>query len=71
MKEEGWSVDKIKAKAKEIEARVKDPETAHVLKDELYHDFIQHVSKHADGNLSAMAKEVLKTQKIQFPRWFA
>ena len=49
-----------------------DPEKAHVMEDELYLSFIRSVA--FDGccdRVNEMAKEVLKADDIEFPRWCA
>ncbi len=54
-----------------INQAARDPETAHILEDELYHEFILHVATHGDENLRNMAMLVLRSKDISFPRWCA
>lgn len=52
-----------------IEHAKDDYEVAHGLEDGLHHDFIAHIATLSMlPNLSAMAKEILKTDNIDFPR---
>ena len=64
------AVSDIAAQAGGSEDEV-DPEAAHFLEDRLMRQFILHVSQSGLGELSEMASEVLKTQDIRFPRWYA
>ena len=50
-----------------IRDAAKDPEKAHALEDELFIKFIGHVANQPTA-LGEMAREVLKTSEIQFPR---
>jgi len=54
-----------------IEAMSFDAEMAHVEEDQLYADFIRHVQDEAGTELSEMARLVLTTSEIEFPRWCA
>ena len=47
-----------------------DPETSHILEDELQEEVLQAIANGAE-NSSELAKEVLKTSEIDFPRWYA
>ena len=48
-----------------------DPEVAHGLEDNLYETFIKSIAKDGPDNLKKIAKKILKTKKIDFPRWCA
>lgn len=65
------TLDEIRAAVAEIEALKGDDEAAHSLEDALHVDFIHHVADVAGGELSEMAREVLRTEKIDFARWCA
>lgn len=54
-----------------IAAAAGDNETAHILQDDLFVEFIAHVAITAPEPWSSMAAEVLKTKDIQFSRWYA
>ena len=50
----------------------KDAEEAHGLEDNLYHEFVRMVAEeYSDITplLAAMAEQVLRSEKIEFPRW--
>jgi len=69
-KEEGkMTLKEAKKKIAEIESRKDDDESAHILEDGLYEEFILHVAECGDRSLKMMAKAVLKTKDIDFARW--
>lgn len=63
-------LDHIKSSVEEINRLRWDFETAHSLEDQLYRRFVEHVAEQG-GELGAMAKQVLKTKEIDFPRYTA
>lgn len=66
------TLEKIKKSIEKIEESSDDPESAHSQEDQLYYDFIKFVSKYdPNHDIAKMAKEVLKTEKIDFTRWCA
>ena len=60
----------IQGKIDEIKKEMDDPEVAHGMEDDLYAEFIEHISKREDS-LGEMAKLVLTTEGLDFSRWFA
>lgn len=46
-------------------------EAAHSFEDDLYFDFVKHVANSKLGEVSLIAKEVLKTKRFDFGRWYA
>ena len=48
-----------------------DHETAHSLEDNLFHDFVLHISETGTGEQKKLASLVLKTKNIEFKRWCA
>lgn len=60
----------IKLRLDNIEKSKGDYESAHGLEDNLYQKFVEHVST-TDGDLGVMAKEILKSKEIDFPRYCA
>lgn len=48
-----------------------DYESAHATEDRLYTRFVQHVAVSGPEDLSAMAKKILETKSIDFPRYSA
>jgi len=64
-------LDYIKQKVNNIREIRGDAEGAHSYEDDLYSEFISHVAESGSQEFAAMAKEVLKTQEIKFPRWCA
>ena len=65
------NLSQVKQKIDEIAASQWDDEAAHSLEDNLYFDFVKHVSEVADGELKDTALEVLKTKELDFARWCA
>jgi len=61
-------IKEIKERVDEIKQKVGDPEMAHGLEDKLYKDFIKLVAKEGSEPHRTMAKEVLKTSKLNFWR---
>jgi len=67
------TIEKINERLQNIEAIKGDPEMAHVGQDELHQEFIAYVADleaHLP-ELAAKAKLVLKTNEINFARWYA
>lgn len=65
----GLTIDQVNEKVREIRGAQKDYERAHILEDQLYLDFVAHVYTSSDDEeLSAMARQVLVTRSINFPR---
>ena len=48
-----------------------DDEMAHVTEKDLLRNLVIHVSLAGDARLKEMAKEALKSEDIEFSRWFA
>ena len=65
------TIDDIKTELEHIKKIASDDESAHSLEDQLHKRFIQFIAGTADENLAKMAREVLKSSKIQFERWCA
>lgn len=65
------NLEDIKAAVAEIEAMKGDDETAHIKEDELHVAFIAYVAAAGPAKLVEMAREVLKTEGIEFCRWHA
>lgn len=61
------TLKEIKRRIIEIEKISDDDEQAHYQEDCLYWDFIKHVAR-TKGEFQEMAKEILKTQEIDFTR---
>lgn len=65
------TLQEIKRTVKAIDDVQSDPEVAHGLEDTLFENFTRHVAKMGDDELQKMARAVLKSKKIDFPRWMA
>jgi hypothetical protein len=48
-----------------------DDEAAHGFEDSMYKEFVQFIVDNYKGEISKMAKELRKTEKIDFARWCA
>jgi hypothetical protein len=64
-------LEECKSRVANIRKIAGDDEAAHCSEDGLYFDFIKYVAESADEELAAMAKEILKTEDIDFARWYA
>jgi len=64
-------INAIKRRVSEIDKAKGDYECAHGMEDQLMQDFIKHVAENAPRGLARMAREVLKTEDIDFPRYCA
>ena len=65
------NIKQVKDTVKKIKEISGDSEYAHGVEDDLYRDFVKHVSESKNKKLSNMAKEVLKTKDMDFERWYA
>ena len=61
----------IQSAVKNIEKVKGDAEVAHSMEDEMYRMFVEWVSNTGTVEQTQMAKELLKTKEINFPRWCA
>jgi hypothetical protein len=61
----------IEKAIKQIKGYAHDPEFAHSLEDALRGRFIDYVANTAHVELAEMARLVLSTDEIDFPRWSA
>lgn len=64
-------INEIKRRVQRIEQAKSDYECAHEMEDQLMQYFIKHVAENAPRGLARMAREVLKTEDIDFPRYCA
>jgi len=48
-----------------------DSELAHISEDALHLDFIKYISETGTEEQREMAEEVLKSEKLDFARWFS
>lgn len=62
----------------EIEDRVEtidrikgDYEMAHAMEDRLMRDFVEFVAQSGDDHMATLARAVLKTEELDFPRYCA
>jgi hypothetical protein len=62
------NIDKIKLEVARIDAMKGDYEIAHSAEDSLRDDFILYVAEHGESGLAEMAREVLKTNELDFAR---
>jgi hypothetical protein len=54
-----------------IGGMIADDENAHVEEDDLYLAILEYFAAVAPPDLANLAKEALKTQKLEFDRWYA
>lgn len=62
------TLDDIKREVQSISSIASDSEGAHEKEDALYVQFIEFVAGHSDQELAGMARAVLATKEISFPR---
>ncbi len=65
------TLEDVKKEVADIERVMGDDEMAHSYEDALHESFIHHIADSDLGELSEMAKEVLKTSDLNFARWCA
>ena len=64
------TTEDVKGRIKEIRSRRDDPDVAHLMEDRLFHDFVREVSLRQD-EVGRIAREVLRSEKIKFSRWYS
>jgi len=64
------TVEYVQAYVNDIEAIQYDAETAHSLEDELRAMFIKYIAER-DDELGHLARIILSTNNLSFPRWCA
>ena len=65
------TIEEVQNRVQDIASTAGDPEDQHELEDKLHVDVLKQVASSGDPILSRIAKEALKTQDIDFPRWYA
>ena len=74
------TLEEIRAKVREIKALQDNNQAAHVKEDKLYHAFIKEIAQQDEeeargyvfcADLAEKAREILKTDDIDFVRWYA
>lgn len=63
------TIEEIKRRVAAIENAQGDPNIAHDLEDSLLKDFVRYVARSGSPIFSEMAKEILKANELDFPRW--
>jgi hypothetical protein len=61
----------IQRRIEEIESNKRDDQRAHSEEDRLREDFIVFIAENGNKKLSEMAREIMKTNDIDFARWCA
>jgi len=64
-------VEDVRKRVERIRAMAGDYEVAHGEEDELYRDVLEMAAKQKHSNVGACAREALKAQAIDFPRYCA
>ena len=65
------NLEYVKQQVAKIDAMKADDESAHSAEDALRAEFIALVAEVGSQELAEMAREVLKTDEIEFSRWCA
>ena len=65
------NIDEAKLGVGEIGNWASDDESAHILEDKLRGDFIRYVATDGPEWLKEIAVEILRTEDIEFARWYA
>jgi hypothetical protein len=63
--------DQVRAKVNRIKEVIDDPEAAHGREDDLWAWVLKAIANDNCTDPAACAKEALKTQKLDFSRWYA
>lgn len=64
------SADDVRQRVEAIKAVMRDDEAAHSMEDELWRDVLKAIAAGAT-NAAELAAEALKTQELNFSRWYA
>jgi len=64
------TIDEVRERVDDIRHGAGDDETAHGMEDNLYIDVLEAIANGA-GNPEKLAAEALKTQEIEFYRWYS
>ncbi|MEK5308355.1 hypothetical protein [Bacillus sp. FSL M8-0326] len=66
------TADDVRKRVEDIrrEAEAEDDETAHGMEDDLYAEVLKAIANGADSP-EKLAAEALKTEKIEFYRWYS
>ena len=65
------TIDEVKERVKAIAVIAHDPESAHVLEDQLWEDVLECISANWSDNPRELAAQALMTRGIDFERWYA
>jgi hypothetical protein len=66
---EEMSLEYIQETLSEIEEE--DTETAHIIEDDLYKEFLEYIANGGTDNLVEKAKLILTSQELLTERWYA
>ena len=55
----------------QIKELTSDPESAHIVEDDMLREFVKHVAAGGYGELSEVAQIVASSADIRFSRWYA
>lgn len=67
----GVDIEQIKTRIKHIREIADDDAMAHIKESELRDDFVVYIAQNGTPDLAEMATEILKTDEIEFSRWFS
>ena len=65
------TIDDVRLAIADIKSEKWDSEVRHIQEDKLRADFIAYIATLGIAGVSDVAAEVLKTDEIQFTRWYA
>jgi len=68
LREKIMTKNEVKKRVKDIKDSADDYESAHSMEDDLYQDVLNAIAEGAE-DAAVLAKEALKTTKINFPRY--
>jgi hypothetical protein len=71
MVEPNMTVEDVRERLERIKQAAGDPEVAHGREDSLREDVLRHIANGWCSDPMALAHEVLKSEEIDFPRWYA
>ncbi len=63
-------VDEVRERVAEIAKKAGDPEVAHIAEDTLWLAVLQNIAE-SDCEHAELAREAIKTDDLEFSRWYA
>jgi hypothetical protein len=65
------TAEHVKTLVEEVRKYSDDPETAHIMADDVHRDVLKAIAERLCADPAACAAAALETDDIDFPRWYA